>query len=191
MLDFSNNPLLEIVYCGNNQLTSLDFSNNPLFKDLGCKNNPNLAEINIKNGVAQQFPPNTIYNECWTGCPSLSRICADSFELGALQAYLNDCGISTAGMVLTSTCALGTPTESLAQFAVYPNPSRGQCTIDFGAIKEAVTLDLYSVYGQKLKEISVFEVAAAELSLEAFPRGIYYLRVNYQGAVRNFKIIRD
>lgn len=169
-LDFSNNPLLEIVYCGNNQLTSLDFSHNPLFTDLGCKNNPNLTDINIKNGVAQQFPPNTIYNECWSGCPSLSRICADSFELSALQTYLSDCGIATAGITFSTTCALGEEAIVRDTINVFPNPNKGTFTIN---TQQENDIAIYDVLGQLVFEKKM----ALQTLVTNLKQGLYFVKI--------------
>ena len=182
-LDFSNNPLIEMVYYGNNQLTSLDFSHNPLFNELGCKNNPNLTDINIKNGVAQQFPPNTIYNECWTGCPSLSRICADSFELSALQTYLSDCGIATAGITFTTSCALNTPdlTGTVDEIKLYPNPNLGLFTVSFASPIDFGTVEVYSMVGQRLAEVSVHNADQVTIQLPHLAAGCYLVKVSSNG----------
>jgi hypothetical protein len=143
-LDFSNNPLLEKVYCGNNELTNLDFSTNPLFNDLGCKNNPNLTSINIKNGTTQLFGAQTIYNECWTGCPNLSRICADSNEMNALQTYLGDCGVDTFVIDFSSNCNLGNEEYGYTNVNVFPNPNNGTFEINS---KEDYDVAIYDVIG--------------------------------------------
>ena len=170
-LDFSNNPLIEMVYCGNNQLTSLDFSHNPLFNELGCKNNPNLTDINIKNGVAQQFPPNTLYNECWTGCPSLSRICADSFELSALQTYLSDCGIATAGITFSTTCALGEEAIVRDPINVFPNPNKGTFTIN---TQQENDIAIYDVLGQLVFE----KKKALQTLVTNLKQGLYFVKID-------------
>ena len=160
-----------MVYCGNNQLTSLDFSHNPLFNELGCKNNPNLTDINIKNGVAQQFPPNTLYNECWTGCPSLSRICADSFELSALQTYLSACGIATAGITFSTTCALGEEAIVRDPINVFPNPNKGTFTIN---TQQENDIAIYDVLGQLVFE----KKKALQTLVTNLKQGLYFVKID-------------
>ena len=182
-LNFSNNPILIQVYCGNNQLTSLDFSHNPLFTDLGCKNNPNLTDINIKNGVAQQFPPNTIYNECWTGCPSLSRICADSFELSALQTYLSDCGIATAGITFSTTCALGEEAIVRDPINVFPNPNNGTSTIN---TQQENDITIYDILGQLVFE----KKKALQTLVTNLKQGLYFVKIDqYNHTTKIVKIV--
>lgn len=182
-LDFSQNPLLERVYCNQNLLTSLDFGANPIFFELGCANNPNLSEINLKNGVAQQFPPNTIYNECWTGCPSLSRICADSFELSALQTYLSDCGIATSGMVISSNCTLGEEEMVRDTFKVFPNPNNGSFTI---TTQQENDIAIYDVVGQLVFE----NKKALQTLVTNLKQGLYFVKIEQQNTtVKIVKIV--
>ncbi len=182
-LDFSQNPLLERVYCNQNLLTSLDFGANPMFFELGCANNPNLSEINLKNGVAQQFPPNTIYNECWTGCPSLSRICADSFELSALQTYLSDCGIATSGMVISSNCTLGEEEMVRDTFKVFPNPNNGSFTI---TTQQENDIAIYDVVGQLVFE----NKKALQTLVTNLKQGLYFVKIEQQNTtVKIVKIV--
>lgn len=128
-IDFSNNPLLEVAYCGNNPLTTLDFSNNPVFKDLGCQNSPNLTSINIKNDVPQIFGQGTWLNQCWSGCPSLTSICADEFEIEPLQTYLTSCGVNNNGIVINDTCVFSVEDFNREDVVITPNPFTDRFTI--------------------------------------------------------------
>ncbi|RXR23529.1 T9SS type A sorting domain-containing protein [Flavobacterium stagni] len=188
-IDFSNNPQLEVAYCGNNLLSQLDFSNNPHFYDLGCKNNPNLTELIIKNNAHQVFGTGTWLNECWTGCPSLSRICADSFELSALQTYLSDCGIATSGMVISSSCALDIPTHELESWVVSPNPNQGLFTVLFPEAIPQIHLELYSIWGQKVYESDPLAAKEVTINATGLPQGIYYLVGTSPGGTNCQKLV--
>ncbi|MCZ8169603.1 MAG: T9SS type A sorting domain-containing protein, partial [Flavobacterium sp.] len=179
-LNIVNTPMLEKVFCSNNQLTSLDFSNNPLFNELDCMNNPNLTSINISNGTTQLLGPQTYYNQCWTGCPSLSRICADSFELSALQTYLSDCGIATAGITFTTSCALNTPDliVTVNEIKLYPNPNQGLFTVSFASPIDFGTVEVYSMVGQRLAEVSVHNADQVTIQLPHLAAGCYLVKVS-------------
>lgn len=128
-LDLSGLSNLKLLYCDNNFLTSLDLSGNPVFNDLSCRNN-HLTSINIKNGAMQLFGPQTVYNECWDGNPNLSMICADDFEVSALQSFLTSCG-TTQSITVSSSCQMGIDEHKNSLLAIHPNPSSSFVSFDF------------------------------------------------------------
>jgi Leucine-rich repeat (LRR) protein len=173
-LNFANNPLLQNVFCSNNQLTSLDFSANPLFNQLDCYNNPNLSSVNIQNGATQLLGTQTYYNQCWTGLPNLTTICADTNELVALQNYLTSCGTDISGINFHGNCALGNEEFDQSELVISPNPTTGFVTIDnIGNYKNVM---VYSVLGQELMRFLVpRNDKNAIIDLSDYSNGVYFI----------------
>lgn len=178
-LDFSNLPNLKTVYCGNNQLTSLDFSHNPLFEELGCKNSPNLTSIKFKNNHQQLFGSQAIFlNECWTGCPNLNYICADAFEIPALQSYLSGCGITQAITIDSACPLLGNEGFEVKAFSVSPNPSNGLFEITLPTLLKNATLSVYNLMGQRVYSTSMADGEVYSLDLSTLASGCYVLKIS-------------
>jgi Leucine-rich repeat (LRR) protein len=186
-IDFSNNPQLEVAYCGNNQITNLDFSNNGLFHDLGCKNNPNLTTVNIQNGATQIFGPTTWLNECWTGLPNLTTICADTNEVVALQNYLTSCGIDISSINFHGNCALGNEEFGNDSIQIYPNPASS--TVNINVNINIKTIELIDVQGRILVSKMVNENQVT-LDVSDYAKGIYYVKVNTDKGSKIEKLVK-
>jgi Leucine-rich repeat (LRR) protein len=190
-LDFSGLPNLKRVYCGNNQITFLDFSYNPLFEELGCKNNPNLTSIKIRNSHQQIFGSQTLLNECWTGCPNLNYICADAFEIPALQSYLAGCGI-TQSITIDSACPLlGNDWFEVKEFSVSPNPSASVFTITLQSLLNKATLSVYNLMGQSVYSTTISTAEVYSLDMSAFSSGCYLLKITNGDETFTTRIIKE
>lgn len=192
-LNFGNNPLLERVFCSNNQLTSLDFSNNPLFNQLDCMNNPNLTSINISNGTNQLLGPQTYYNQCWTGCPNLTRICADSSELFALENYLDSCNIDINTITFTSNCNLGNEAFTKNVMVVYPNPFKNSFKISVpNLISNNVTIKVYDMLGKIIEvlDLSTQDLSTLELG-KNYKSGVYTILVQQSKNLQTLRVIKE
>jgi hypothetical protein len=177
-LDFSVLPNLKEVYCDNNQLNLLDFSYNPLFEDLACKNSPNLTSIKFKNNHQQLFGSQTMLNECWIGCPNLNYICADAFEIPALQSYLAGCGITQAITIDSACPLLGNDGFKVKELSVSPNPSASVFTITLPALINTATLSVYNVMGQSVYSTTISPTEVYSLDMSAFSSGCYLLKIS-------------
>jgi hypothetical protein len=189
-LDFSNLPNLKTVYCGNNQLTSLDFSYNPLFEDLGCKNNTNLTSIKFKNNHQQLFGSQTFLNECWTGCPNLNYICADAFEIPALQSYLSGCGITQAITIDSACPLLGAEEFEKYKFTIFPNPFDSEFNISFDNFVKEVKLELFTLVGQKIYENTLTDLKDYLLKINNLASGTYLLKITNEQETIVKKIVK-
>ena len=187
-LNFANNPMLEKVFCINNQLSSLDFSNNPLFNELDCMNNPNLTTINIKNGTTQLLGPQTYYNQCWTGCPNLSSICADSFEMNTLLNYLDSCGVDVFVIDFTSTCALGNEDFVKKEVAIYPNPANDN--VNISSYENIKTVELIDIQGRILQSQTINK-SNTNIDISGYSNGVYFVKVTSENAQKSYKLIKN
>lgn len=191
-INFINNPQLIRAYCGNNLISSLDFSSNPLFYDLGCKNNPNLTTLKIKNGTTQFFGNQTIGNECWTGNPNLTNICADTNEISALQSYLTSCNINYSGININSNCVLGLEEFAISRVSVYPNPTSGIFTLNLTNEKEDYNkLTLYNILGEKVFTTLVNPKQTNTINLSTFSNGYYIARLESDTNSISLKILKN
>lgn len=192
-LNFTNNPLLEKVFCSNNLVSDLNFSNNPLFNELDCQNNPNLRTIKINNGTTQLFGPQTLYNQCWTGCPNLNYICADSNEMSALQNFLDNCGVDTFEITFDSNCSLGNEEFVKNEMVVYPNPFKNSFKISL----KNLTSDnvIFKVYDMLGKTIEVLDLSSQQLeNLELgknYKSGVYSILVQQGDTIQTLRIIKE
>ncbi|WP_298302959.1 T9SS type A sorting domain-containing protein [Flavobacterium sp.] len=189
-LDFTNNSALQRAYVGNNLFTSLNFGNNPNFFDLGCKNNPNLTTINIKNGATQLFPPNTLYNECWSNCPNLSYVCADANEISSLQSFLSTCG-NSASITVDSLCPLGNEEFSLNSVVLYPNPVADILHIDLtneATRFEQITID--DSVGKTIVTKKITPFTTNEIEIISLQSGFYFVILNNNEVSKKMKLIK-
>lgn len=176
-LDFTGLNSLEQVYCSHNLLSVLDFSENFFFKELGCEYN-NLTSINIKNGAIQLFGSQTIYNECWGGNPNLSMICADDFEIDALQSFLTSCG-NTQSITVSSSCQMGVDEQMKSSLTLFPNPSSSFVTFDFPDKNSSlISVKIYNASGVMISE--VFPLSNGKtIDVANLQKGLYLLLVKY------------
>jgi hypothetical protein len=186
-LNISNTPMLEKVFCKNNQLTSLDFSSNPLFNELDCMNNPNLTSVNIQNGAMQLLGIQTFYNECWSGLPNLTTICADNNEVVALQNYLTSCGTDISGINFHGNCALGNEEFGNDSIQIYPNPASS--TVNINVNINIKTIELIDVQGRILVSKTVNE-SQFILDVSDYAKGIYYVKVNTDKGSKIEKLVK-
>lgn len=178
-LDFTGLNSLEKAYCSHNLLSVLDFSENLLFNELGCEYN-NLTSINIKNGAMQLFGSQTIYNECWDGNPNLSMICADDFEVSALQSFLTSCG-TTQSITVSSSCQMGIDEQKKSLLTLFPNPSSSFVTFDFPDKNSNLkSVMVYNVSGIMISEI--FPLSDGKtINIADLQNGLYLLLVKVSG----------
>lgn len=100
-IQFGNNNALEWVYCGFNQLTQIDISDTAAYL-LHCNDNPNLADINIKNGVASALTfqydpvPFPIDSFDFTNLPALQSLCCDTGEQSVVEQVLTGTPVAIA-----------------------------------------------------------------------------------------------
>jgi len=80
------------------------------------------------------------------------------------------------------------------EIKIYPNPTTEKITLVFSGtdvrVENIRPLQLYSLTGQLLQERPVFS-ATTEVSLAGLAKGAYILKVNVNGVVEDWKIIKN
>lgn len=186
-LDFIHNPQIEKVFCGNNQLGSLDFSNNPLLDELDCYNNPNLKTVKINNGASQLLGTQTYYNQCWSGLPNLSTICADANEVVPLTNYLNGCGIDANTIKISSNCALGVVENRLNDKNLKVIKNNNELFF-LSSQQEINSIKIYDLTGKLLFEKAALAGFSANVVLNVAPQ-LLLVQVGFNdGSTLNEKV---
>lgn len=102
---------------------------------------------------------------------------------GYLHAYISPggpwCQDPTKGRIF-SGAGPTTPSQVADGFRVYPNPTGGMLTIEpvSAGMLMNLTVDIFSMKGEKIRSEVVSGAARHRLSLEGHPSGIYLLRLN-------------
>ena len=192
-LNTNNNPLLNILNITNTHITSLDLGISHNLNYLYCKNNPNLTSINIKNTSSLDYSSTFMQQDCWVNCPNLNNICADSFEIPALQSFLSGCGVSTSGININSSCALGVEGHGLlSDVRISPNPSNGVFEITFLAgLTQKTTATVYNLLGQKVLSLDFTQNEKTVLDLSGYANGVYFLRLKIGNAMVTKTILKE
>jgi hypothetical protein len=104
----------------------------------------------------------------------------DSLMLGSYSFYCDDTAanqgdVFTAKMSGAFTSASDQPVS--AGINVYPNPSSGIFTISFGNRRKDTEFFLYDILGNRLLSNRTGTGSAAQLDLDSYPKGIYFLEI--------------
>lgn len=176
-LDVSNNLLLETLNASSNQLTTLDLSKNTRLRIVYVVNNP-LVYLNLRNGNNANFilPSNTgrksasaLYTT-FLGLTNLSCIQVDDEN----YSNANWSNIKESTTAYSNTCkSLGIDKSEFSQVIVYPNPTKGEITINNIALDKAT---VYNSLGQLVKSFTLNKANTNNtIDLSGLPRGVYYV----------------
>jgi DNA-binding beta-propeller fold protein YncE len=131
-----------------------------------------------------------LYNECWTGLPNLTSICADDNEISALQSYLASCNINTNNITINSNCALANNGFIIENVKVFPNPFTDKITFDSTNYNDDVNkITIYNMLGSKVfskKNLSNLEL----LDLSNLSKGVYIANFESDSKSIQIKIIK-
>jgi len=185
IINFPENSALSGLYCWNNQLTHLDLSNFPDFQELYCRDNELLC-LNVKNGNNHQFLNFSAENNPFLTCIEVDDAAFSTSNWPNVDAAVsfrqfcgNNCSVGTIDLV-----------EEL-QADLFPNPTNGNITIDFGETIEAGRLFLYNSIGQEISTQNFARTHSLNLDLNQTP-GIYVLQLQTStGATKVFKILQE
>ncbi|POS01783.1 putative secreted protein (Por secretion system target) [Flavobacterium croceum DSM 17960] len=190
-IDFSGLTSLKRVNVSNCLFSTLDFSGNPLFNELQCSNNPNLTTLKINNNYMQSFVPTYSWEPInWSNIPNLTTICADSFEVTALQNFLTSCAI-TQPITISTNCALENSEFNTTSFSVYPNPSKGVFTVECEHNIQNGVVEIYTLLGQKVFYEHIVDTHNKIISIQNISKGTYILKVVDNNTTAYKKLIID
>lgn len=81
--------------------------------------------------------------------------------------------------------------ESTNDILVYPNPTVSEINIEFKTNStEIYTIDIYSVFGQKIKTIKTNK-NKTNIDISELDKGIYFIVIELQGKILRQKIIKE
>lgn len=151
------------------------------------------------------------------GCPSFPKVSCSNGPNGDMfmnfMDYVNDACMQmfTQGQVgrMNSMVAVGGDSYSLTQhdellqwptgiheieasnIHIAPNPSTGIITIDFGNMKGAKNISVYSMLGQQVKNISINNNNTQTIDLSTLPKGVYSVQCTFAEGTITRKIILE
>ena len=188
-LDVSQNTLLLKVYLNANQLSSLDVSQNSSLTELFCGFNT-ITCLNLKNGnnsiLAKMFindNPNlnciqvddSVYsNANWINNPD--------FQLDSNQYFSENCNYPLGCFNINPNSVQEIPQS----ISLYPNPTKENITISIENFNGNIQTEIYDLLGNRLQSTN-----ETTISLQYYPRGIYFLKVAYGDRVEEIKVIKD
>jgi Leucine-rich repeat (LRR) protein len=184
-LDVSHNTLLWNLRCYNNQLTSLDVSQNNALWHLRCENNQ-LSCLNVKNGNNTNIAVFYAHQN-----PNLTCIEVDDVAWSVINwqsidtqtSFSTNCG---------NPCSITTGIEesSLSNLSLYPNPTTGNFTIEFGETLTEIKVALTNGLGQVVLTENYTPTNFINLDINA-PKGIYFLQIESNAEVITKKIVKE
>lgn len=130
----------------------------------------------------------------WIDCATLSPISGETNALFTASTNGDYAVIVTDGPCSdTSACyavsGIGFD-ETVVSVSIYPNPSNGKLNIDLQGYNGKVNVEVYSVNGQQLyNDDYINNGASYAIDLTVLERGTYIIRLNYNGAVLNKRVI--
>ncbi|MBL0736071.1 leucine-rich repeat domain-containing protein [Flavobacterium sp. GN10] len=191
-LDLSYNILLKRLSASWNQLTTLDLSHNPLLELVFVEFNP-LNSLNIQNGnnknfvlpsVSGKMADDTIIYTSFLGNAKLNCIQVDDEN----YSNANWSSIKESTTTYSNTCkSLGIDKSEFSQVVLYPNPTKGEITINNIALDKAT---VYNSLGQLVKSFTLNNVNTNNtIDLSGLPRGVYYVYLINGDAASAKKVI--
>lgn len=121
-LNISNATNLSSINCENNFLTNLNISNVTSLNNLNCSNN-NLNSLNLKNNFAE-------INLNFAANPNLQYVCADDFELAAVQNKMLQYGYTNCFADSYCTFIPGNPVYGVQGVTIYDELNDGCDNLD-------------------------------------------------------------
>lgn len=103
-----------------------------------------------------------------------------------VQITLNGCTESSSCIVVDNVALDELVRQSSA--LVYPNPTDGPFTIQFGEEQSEITVEIYTVSGQLVQSLS--ENGVSSISIDSFTTGMYLLAMTLdKGRIETHKLI--
>lgn len=120
----------------------------------------------------------------------------DIYGVGDLTCFFKD-GVHVYqsdsllnGMCDTLSTAAAFVPDIAAEINLFPNPSKGSITLDFGKERANISLVVLNGLGQAIQTQSYEAVRFIELELSV-PTGLYFLQIALEGVVLTKKVFRE
>lgn len=179
-LEMAGNVALATFICNNNNISFLDLTKNVMLNKFDCQYN-SLRYLNLKNGNNKNF--DLTYSN-FTNNSELTCINVDD------ENYSNKNWAETkdATAIYSTDCnALGVEETVFDKAVIYPNPTKGEVTID------NVSLEKITVYNSLGQLIKTFVLNNNEtnntINLSGLPKGVYYVYLINEDAASAKKVI--
>jgi len=153
--------------CDSSRFEDMDVVFDDNGTDLSCKNFPPAISGTIKPEVALS----NFTDESSIGIWKLLTIDSAPADEGTLDSW---------SLELCTSQPLGVELGELANFKIYPNPSRGEINISFTKDTNEVELTLYDLLGRKIAEkyyADPIQYFNESIDLSTLAKGIYILRI--------------
>jgi Leucine-rich repeat (LRR) protein len=174
MVDCSKNKLKsllvndsEINYltCGNNDFERLDMSNRSRLISLKCPNAPYLTYLNMTGNDTSPILDETDYRYIdLSGNYNLFFICADSWQVGKYEDYVQHIGLDTK---VSDNCDI-LP-------IITPNPTKDYVIVN--GTEKITSMFLYDLQGNLLQQYEGAGVTAPVIDLSPYVTGIYIIKI--------------
>jgi hypothetical protein len=163
-IDLSNNTLLNQFGATYTDITLLDLSNNGLLEQLAIHHGI-FEEVNLQNGN------NTIITyAAFMNNPNLLCVQVDDVAYSTTNWTNKDAGLSYS---LDCSAVNGIEEEALNTLNIYPNPSKGNVTIQSNF---PTTISLVDINGTVLLNTEL--TGSTQVDLSAFAAGIYFIQTS-------------
>ncbi|MBZ4035951.1 T9SS type A sorting domain-containing protein [Flavobacterium sp. 17A] len=162
-LDLSTNTALTTLYANKNKITALDLSKNSKLVYINVTENA-LKTLNLKNGNNINFTGALLNKNTALTCISVDN-----------PAFATSSGVffKDATASYSANCTLGIEDSIFNKAVLYPNPTKGEVSINNIALEKAT---VYNSLGQLVKTF-VFDNGETNniIDLAGLPRGVYYV----------------
>ena len=69
--------------------------------------------------------------------------------------------------------------ETGVEFAIYPNPFKGEATLDFGQVIKEAQISIIDVYGKVIEKMTVYDTDKYVISSHNKASGVYFVEIEY------------
>lgn len=169
---------------------------------LGCDSTVTLnLTINNVNSTATQNGVSLSANSAgatyqWIDCDNGNSVIAGATSQTYVASQNGDYAVivTANGCSDTSACmtvnSAGIEDAYVSTLSVYPNPSNGVFTIDFGKIVAELQLELVDLSGKVLQATKIVDKGSIQLTIEE-PKGVYFLRIAQDDRVETIRLIKQ
>ncbi|RUT70772.1 T9SS C-terminal target domain-containing protein [Flavobacterium cupreum] len=176
-LDVAANKNLTTLQANKNKIKSLDISKNTSLVYINASENA-LGTLNLKNGNNTNFTTAFMFSNTALKCITVDN---PSFA-STSGVFFKDAAAS-----YSDSCSLGLSDSVFNHAVVYPNPTKGEVTIDNVSLEKAT---VYNSLGQLVKSFTLDTANSSNtINLSGLPKGIYYVYLINQDASSAKKII--